>query len=220
MTNEQTVYNDLLNSFSSTLHETSKDDFGGTMIDCQMQVVCFDSFKDSISNGWNGRPKSCDALYRYDADMWFLIEFKNGSIEFENKKSEDVDKKLFRPNAQVFYGIIRKLFESLFLLTDLLGQTIEFTRKNLIFILVYNEEKNKNLENSWYQVVKNHITMLGHRNDILQMYNLSEILPDNPDNSDKSFNVSYFDKLYVKKAYVCSSRSFEEEFVKKYACES
>ena len=204
MLNEQAVYSDLLKSFSSTLKETSKDDSGGAvcyMTNCQTRVVSFDSFKDSIiQHGWASRPKSCDALHRYSEDKWFLIEFKNGILENKSKEG-------FRPDTQVFFDIIRKLFESLFLLTEKLGQTIDFTRKNLVFILVYNDNEDKN----GCLKIKDNLFKLGHQNDILPMSYLSEILPDKP------LNISYFDKLYIKRAFVCSQNNFEQIFVKKYA---
>jgi len=218
MPSEQSIYSDLLESFPMTLQKTSEDeaskDVSGTpevMTTCQKQVVSFDSFKKNVASDWGGKPHSCDALYRYDDNTWFLIEFKNGTLE--NTRENE-----FKPKSGEFYGIIRKLFESLFLLTERLGQTIEFTRKNLIFILVYNEDKNQCLDHSCRVgefKVKIGLTKLGHRHDTLQMSYLSEMLPDND-----NFNISYFDKLYVKKAYICSKKIFENEFVKKFANES
>jgi hypothetical protein len=209
MTHEQVIYIELLKAFSSTLQETSKDDSGVSknppepvvfMTDCQAPVVSFDSFKNNIvQNGWGGIPKSCDALYMCDADMWFLIEFKNGQIENANKKDLKTNE---------IYDAVRKLFESLFLLTEKLGQTIEFTRRNLVFILVYNEDKNKGLGGE-YLAVKSGITKWGHHKGTLQMCPLSEIVPAEP------FNIAYFDKLYVKDMYICSKKTFNEEFVKK-----
>ena len=207
MLNEQIVYTRLLGLFSNTLKETSKDDSGLNrtppepicfMTNCQKQVVSFDDFKKCIAKKIHGDPKSCDVLYRYSADTWFLIEFKNGKLEETNKGS-------FKPKSIEFYNVIRKLFESLFLLTEELGQTIEFTRKNLIFLLVYNEDKNGCL------ALADNVARLGRSKDILPMSHLSEILPEEP------FNTPYFDRLYVKGAYICSKQSFEDNFVKQYA---
>ena len=204
ITDDQTVYDGLLASFKKTLVEASRDDANEEiMTDCEKEVVDFDAFTKNRSLGWNGSPLSCDALYLCNkTGAWFLIEFKNGTLE--NAKETD-----FRPRNNEFYGVVRKIFESLLLFTEKLRRTIEFTRNNLVFILVYNEEKNKNLKNCGLQKWREGITKWGHKNDILQMCHLSEILP-------QSFNVAYFDKLYVKRAYICSKALFESEFVKKY----
>ena len=210
--NEQAAYDDLFRSFRRTLKQTSKDGSGKDkeppepdrfMTDCSTEVVDFDRFKSSITkHGWGGSPESCDALYRYDADTWFLIEFKNGILE-------NTRYNVFHPDASEFYAVIRKLFESLFLLTRQLGQTVDFTRKKITFILVYNEEISKNLNNEWFHRLSQEILQLGHSEDVLRMRNLSDVLP-------KSFNTEYFDKLYVRKAYICSKEQFKE-FVERYA---
>jgi hypothetical protein len=54
------------------------------------------------------------------------------------------------------------------------------------------------------------MTKLGHKSEPIPMSYLNEILKSN------KFNVSYFDKLYVKKALVCSKDFFEKEFIVKY----
>jgi len=182
------------------MEETSKDSSGNFMTQCQKQVVSFDDFKDSIASDWGTRPKSCDALYQYDADTWFLIEFKNGRLE-DMRQAPPEDTKEIR-------DVVRKFFESLLLLTKQLGQTIDFTHKNFVFILVYNENKNNG-----YLAIKDAAKRLGRSKrmskDILPMCYLSEVLG--------THNTAYFDKLYVKRAYICSQQSFNEEFVKKYA---
>jgi hypothetical protein len=168
------------------------------MTKCQKEVVAFDAFKKDIvqKKKWKDSPSSCDALYRHDAKTWFLIEFKNGQLEYFKDNRQ--------PDTTKFLEIIRKLFESLFLLTKELGQTIDFTHKNLVFVLVYNEGTNGYLQ------IKDNATKLGNRKDAIPMSYLSDILPATP------FNTSYFDKLYVKKAYICSKATFNNEFVKEY----
>lgn len=185
--NDLTTYNNLLGDFRCTLKETSEDASNNVfMTSSQEDVVNFDKFKDSFfQNDKDPRPKSCDALYRYTDGTWFLIEFKNGRIE----------------NQQV----IRKFFESLLLLTQKLGVTIDFTRLNLVYILVYNERSN-----STPGYLKTVVSVAGYgcSKGLLAMPSLSKL---------KDTNAEYFDKLYVKGAYICSKTVFENEFVKKFA---
>ena len=64
---------------------------------------------------------SVDALLETDENIAF-VEFKNGKVNNRNIKD--------------------KIRDSLLLFCDLTKQTISDTRKNLDFIVVYNEEKN------------------------------------------------------------------------------
>jgi hypothetical protein len=201
MPNEVQIYNKLLQEFGDTLENASKDTQNNQyMTQCRKQVVNFDSFKEHVTEKLNlsGYPYSCDVLYRYCTNEWFLIEFKNGKLENENTN------KGFVPKSNEFYDVIRKFLESLLLLTEELDQSIKFFRNSITFILVYNEQNNPFLN------VTDSITKLGHKSEPLPMSYLNEILPN-----DK-FNVSYFDQLYAKKTFVCSKEFFEREFIAKY----
>lgn len=202
MPNEVQIYNKLLQDFGDTLKNASKDTQNDRyMTQCRKQVVNFDSFKKYVTEKLklSGYPYSCDVLYRYSANKWFLIEFKNGKLENENMNNE------FVPKNNEFYDIIRKFLESLLLLTEELDQSINFFRNNITFILVYNEQSNPFLS------TKDSITKLGHMSEPIPMSYLNEILPN-----DK-FNVSYFDQLYAQKTFVCSKEFFEKEFIAKYS---
>ncbi|MDR2441504.1 MAG: hypothetical protein LBE12_19250 [Planctomycetaceae bacterium] len=124
MNNYVQKYNELIQDFGDTLKNTSLD-IANT---CYMTmnttaVVNFDNFKRSIAKKLHlpATPKSCDTLC-YENGQFFLIEFKNGKIG----KAE-------------IHQIREKIFESLLLLTEKLNVTIDYTRKNLTFILVYND---------------------------------------------------------------------------------
>jgi hypothetical protein len=122
----------MLDEFGDTLEQVSKDSDeevnpegrGVFMTSNKEKVVNFDKFKDSIAKKYalKNSPNSCDALYMQFEDKWFLIEFKNGKIDKE---------KVFQVRG--------KIFQSLLLLTEKIDRTIGFTRENLNFILVYNE---------------------------------------------------------------------------------
>ncbi|MDR1466667.1 MAG: hypothetical protein LBI40_03515 [Treponema sp.] len=127
------IYNQMLDDFGESLKQTSidtdetpshirKERF---MTTCQEYVVNFDKFKESIVSKFklSRSPNSCDALYMHNENEWFLIEFKNGKIDREK-----------------MYQVRGKVFQSLLILTEKLNNTISFTRSNINFILVYNED--------------------------------------------------------------------------------
>ncbi|MDR0611511.1 MAG: hypothetical protein LBG58_15490, partial [Planctomycetaceae bacterium] len=66
-------------------------------------------------------------------------------------------------------------------------------------------------QNNPFLNVMDSMTKLGHKSEPIPMSYLNEILPN-----DK-FNISYFDKLYFKKTFVCSKEFFEKEFIAKWA---
>ena len=108
----------------STLKETSKDHHGEEelyMTDSLMEVVDFDKVKEVYAENLHlqERPKSNDAIYFGKNGELTFIEFKNGTVE---------------P-----YEIRRKCFDSILILTDIIGKGISYTRENVNYILVYNE---------------------------------------------------------------------------------
>jgi len=91
---------------------------------CRKTVVDFDRVKDVFLNGLgetNEKAKSVDALV-IDNKI-YLIEFKNGNARTEKQ------------------NIVLKAKDSITILNSILNQQVEFSRKNCIFILVYNKEK-------------------------------------------------------------------------------
>ena len=128
----------IIDEFQSTLEETSYDSDNGTyMVHSQLQVCPFDKVKEWYVSEKipyaNPNPKSNDALYFGERESYF-IEFKNGKIT----------------NA-VNFEINKKIYDSLFILFDLqyvdkAGKpvnSISYTRENMNYILVYNEENYK-----------------------------------------------------------------------------
>ena len=94
-----------------------------SMCDRRIKVINFDNIAKvySKTKGLPAIPTSNDALYIDRNDKWYFIEFKNGSIDKSN--------------------IYRKLYDSLIMLIELkIIPNIDFVRKNLHYILVYNSE--------------------------------------------------------------------------------
>lgn len=123
----------IIDELQSTLEETSRDG-EILMINSKLMVCAFDKVKERYVGETipyvDPNPKSNDALYFAD-DVCYFIEFKNGKI-----------------NNTVNYEIIKKIYDSLFILFDLkypdkkgnVVDSISYTRANMIYILVYNEE--------------------------------------------------------------------------------
>ena len=108
----------------NTLKKVSEDTRNGQfMIDSSLEVVNFDKFSKIYAHrmGIPGQPKTNDALYVTEQRKWIFIEFKNG-----NMKAED---------------IYRKIYDSLIMVNELGIVDWDFCRKNVSYLLVYNEEK-------------------------------------------------------------------------------
>lgn len=124
-----------IDEVQGSLEKASEDkDNKVYMVHSQLQVCWFDKVKEWYVSEKiplaNPTPKSNDALY-FDKDECFFIEFKNGRITNE-----------------VNYEVNKKIYDSLFILFDLqyvdckgnVVNSISYTRKNMIYILVYNKE--------------------------------------------------------------------------------
>lgn len=180
------IYAQMLDEFGDTLEQVSKDSAeevnpqgrGVFMTSCKKKVVNFDKFKDSVAARYalKNSPNSCDALYMKSENEWFLIEFKNGRIDKE---------KIFQVRG--------KIFQSLLLLTEKLAKTICFTRENLNFIFVYNE--NILDENIQRAVLGNYLHKLSGNSGSF------------------SFGFNGLQKLYFKEVHVWNKKQFDSHFL-------
>lgn len=111
-----------------SLQKISKDDSGGKiqyMTNCQVQMVDFDKVKTAYMNKnhmTEESAKSVDALYQSGENV-YMIEFKNGD---------------FSPSE-----IKEKCLDSVLIFNSITGKQLEYDRKYLKFILVYNPEAKK-----------------------------------------------------------------------------
>ena len=112
---------------NTTLKQTSYDDAKKEyMTESEYPVIDFDAVKEAylLNKGAKIEElKSADALLNCAQKIVF-IEFKNGSMKNEKK------------------GVKEKMKDSMFILVDLLDSTIEYVRRNVAFVVVYNKEKN------------------------------------------------------------------------------
>ena len=182
----------ILNNNLSTLKETSKDNHNGEevyMTESELPAVNFDDVKDVYISRLtvNEVPKSVDALF-FDnkEDTITFIEFKNGYMK---------DKKVF--------DVRLKVFDSLLIFLDIVGKTIDYSRKHFDFILVYN--KVKNVDNL---CIGDEIQPSVSRTDISKI-----LLEKRAKVKFIQFGLTRFEKLYFKEVYTYNEEEFETKFV-------
>jgi len=86
--------------------------------------------KGKIKRGFDIR--SCDGLFITPRDELYLVEFKNRSLIFQDKKEEALEE----------MELLEKAQSSLLALSDLLQMDIRILRSKITYILVYNPNKN------------------------------------------------------------------------------
>lgn len=113
---------DYLDSLKNTSYDKTNNAY---MVNNIHQVINFDQFQEAYFSQYK-KPVTCsiDALKQHNRE-WFFIEFKNGKIDNKTKKN-----------------ISEKVGHSLFSFLDVLNEKIDYCRKKVNFIFVYNKENN------------------------------------------------------------------------------
>lgn len=115
-----------IKEFRGLLSECSYDtEHDEKMCSSNLQVVNFDHVKTSYLNdcGFSEeKAKSVDAIADGNDKLTYLIEFKNGNIN--NEKSVSI-----------------KIRDSILMICDICHCNISKTREDVVFVLVYNEER-------------------------------------------------------------------------------
>lgn len=183
---------DIFKNNISTLKETSKDNHDGVdyyMTESEIKVINFDGVKKNylLSLGLNkDLVKSNDALIlEFDKTDTF-IEFKNG-----NMKKEKTNVKL-------------KVLDSLLIFTDIINKTVAYTRANMNYILVYNEEKNT--DNT---ISSNSVQESSSRN-----YIAKTLLEEKAKKKYIRFGIERFESVYFKDIFTYTEKEFEDNFVR------
>ena len=149
------------------------------MCESTIKVVNFDKIPNAYAKGrgWKSVPNSNDALYISFENRWYFIEFKNGSID----------------KADLY----RKIYDSVIMLLEMnIIPDIEFVRKNIEFILVYNSEK--------YGKIKPSPAREANFNYILRRAGQEE----------KLFQVEKLEQYLLKETHTYTKELFNEKFVK------
>lgn len=128
---------DTLKKHVCKLRKVSEDTNGKEkMCDSVLKVVNFDKipkeYAKTIKAPWI--VSSNDALYISDDGQWYMIEFKNGTIDKLN--------------------LYRKIYDSIIMLMELeIIRDFHFARNNINYILVYNGDKSGKIQKSTAQQV-------------------------------------------------------------------
>ena len=186
---------------TSTLKQTSKDDNNEEyMTESQIKVINFDSVggdKYTRNNNLSIQLKTNDVLFLHNDRRYTFIEFKNGKLL---DKSNRIDIKKLK-------DIELKILNSMFVLGDIEGKSLNTLKEITNYILVYNEEKNSPNE-------KNSISEIGN-----YFVNQGSSLSVGKNTLDKDeiicFGLEKFKGYCFKNVHTYSKEEFEEKFVKK-----
>jgi hypothetical protein len=175
----------------TTLKETSFDDHNQEyMTQSTLQVINFDKLKEEffkkINNDTNRMFCSNDALFICNDDEIYMIEFKNGKID-----------------QNTIYNLFWKNFDSILIYMHYKVQDIERIKSNLNYILVYNEEKNKDLPGT-----NQSISQSNSRNQ------LGQSLAKKAKKEFIQFGLGYFKDYIFKDVYTLNKSQFEDRFLK------
>lgn len=163
-------------STTDSLFNVSTDfEHNTAMIKSDFRVIDFDRVKDNYAKAFYGyAPRSCDGLYFSRADdTIYLFEFKNGKI-----------------TGEVVTQIYFKILESLAILSDVVEKPISFFRPRCVFVLIYNDAKNR-------ARISSHVAKRAGR----------EIV---------RFGLDKFERIYLKKAHTLNAGEFHKQFVCKW----
>lgn len=173
---------------TSSMKQTSKDDANNEyMTECNKEVVNFDKVvKNYCGNICVSSVDSNDALIvSENGQTATFIEFKNGYV---NKKTQ--------------YKLLKKIYDSILVFTDITNKGISSTRQFLNYILVYNEEKNPDESNpkTEYRESKSRDeidkVLLGYGNETHIKYGL-EFLKGYCFKEVNTYTKSEFEELFV-----------------------
>lgn len=194
----------------STLSKTSydDDDNDAIMTDLQNKVIDFDRVKEEylkhMKKGPSEIPFSNDALFKIE-DTWYFVEFKNGTIDIKE-------------NVKIF----NKIYDSMLIFLETVNKHIDYSRNNIIYVLVFNEEsidkkkisnlfdKNKYEEDKeLFELACSEISPSNYRAALF--YGLQNIKP-NLDSTAVQFGLERFERFIFKKVYTIPKYAFDNFF--------
>ena len=187
---------------TSTLNQTSKDDNNEEyMTESQIKVINFDSVggdKYTRNNNLSIQLKTNDVVFLHNDERYTFIEFKNGKLL---DKSNRIDIKKLK-------DIELKILNSMFVLGDIEGKSLNTLKEITNYILVYNEEKNSPNEKNSISEIGNYFVNQGSNLSIVEStFEKDEII---------CFGLEKFKGYCFKNVHTYSKEEFEEKFVKKY----
>lgn len=181
----------ILSNNISTLKETSIDNrdkgYAAYMTNSDRAAVNFDDVKREYIRTLNlsEEPKSNDALFLTDNNELVFVEFKNGFMDSAKK-----------------YAVRKKIYDSIIILTDILNMGIGSLRDSMQYILVYNEDVNRE-END-----------VRKKNSYIQNSNAFDSFAKNVSKLAKKeyvcFGVRIFENYCFKNVHTYTEKEFEQ----------
>lgn len=172
----------------TSFKETSKDTDSGTvkyMTQSEVEVINFDKVKEDYIRGMklSATPCSSDALYIKNEGKLYFVEFKNG----------------FMKKDKVF-NVYNKIYDSLLILNDIIGENISFCREHVNFMLVYNESKNPSQKE-------------GTDKEDSAKARIGKYFTSKANQRYIRFDLGKFKKLYFRDVFTYTEKEFEEFFL-------
>lgn len=169
-------------SLKETSRDTSVPEAIEYMTSSELDVINFDLVKRAYANDLNLSEEvaaSVDAVVPL-MDGILFVEFKNGKV-----KNREIKNKV-RDSLLIFLGII--------------GESIEYSRKNIDFIVVYNSEKNP-LPNQYKK---------GQPQETPSRVFIAEHFMKKANEELILFDLERYKKLYFRNIHTYSKKQFEE----------
>ena len=195
----QTIYSQLLANCRATFKDTSYDPTHKEyMTESPVIAVNFDQAKNDYVEDLRlpESPKSCDALYFHHNGTYYLVEFKNGGID--NLKC---------------YEIKMKILDSLLILLDQMNKTVSFSRENLSYILVYNEDC-PHTSRMYNQVGSSRVSAIPQLGSTSPgQVDISKIISNKAGEHFIRFGLKRYESIYFKAVYTYTKKEFQDHFI-------
>lgn len=172
------------NTLKNTSYDSGNDEY---LTELENEVIEFDKVAENYSKKLHlsGNLCSNDVFMALPNNKEYVfVEFKNGYIG----------------GLKEINQINRKIYDSMFILSDITKTNISELRNCISYILVYNESKNSYLNSGIESESYNYI---------------AEETLRYAEEDYKRFGLEKFEKFLLKKTYCFSSKIFEE-YLKKY----
>lgn len=133
-------------TLKATSHDSEHNEF---LSESLFPAIDFDEVKSEFFGDSDDEIfRSNDALLipSHDNEKYVFIEFKNGKVTSHLKREQ----------------IRSKITESLLLFNDILDVKVSFDKNEVIYILVYNKEKNQDFENQRSSSITRISDHIGH----------------------------------------------------------
>lgn len=184
--------------FSDVFFQNAIDSFqnaSDSMIDYQDSVIDFDKVKINYCERYgssNEASQSADVLILNKQDKIVFIEFKTGKINNRNKKSR----------------LKSKLRDSILIFNDINKLDLDFSRNNVEYILVYNQDENRSSvsEQKSQQIRQNEAETTDSLRDIQQF------VANKAGEEFVYFGLEVLKKVFISDVHTYTKTEFDEYY--------